>query len=108
MEHLGELLSYPFVQRALLAGIFSGALLAVLGIFVVLRKMAFFSDGIAHTALAGVAIALLGRPAAACMGSRHRELFFQWRSIFSKRKPILRQIRSSEYFLHRALRWALC
>jgi zinc transport system permease protein len=59
MEHLTELLSYPFVQRALLAGVFSGALLAVLGIFVVLRKMAFFSDGIAHTALAGVAIALL-------------------------------------------------
>jgi zinc transport system permease protein len=59
MNHLIELLSYPFVQRALLAGVFSGALLAVLGIFVVLRKMAFFSDGIAHTALAGVAIALL-------------------------------------------------
>jgi len=59
MEHLIELWSYPFVQRALLAGVFSGALLGVLGIFVVLRKMAFFSDGIAHTALAGVAIALL-------------------------------------------------
>jgi ABC-type Mn2+/Zn2+ transport system permease subunit len=59
MNHLIELLSYPFVQRALLAGVFSGALLAILGIFVVLRKMAFFSDGIAHTALAGVAIALL-------------------------------------------------
>jgi zinc transport system permease protein len=59
MENLTELLSYPFVQRALLAGVFSGALLGVLGIFVVLRKMAFFSDGIAHTALAGVAIALL-------------------------------------------------
>ena len=59
MNHLIDLLSYPFVQRALLAGIFSGALLAILGIFVVLRKMAFFSDGIAHTALSGVAIALL-------------------------------------------------
>ena len=59
MNHLIELLSYSFVQRALLAGVFSGALLAILGIFVVLRKMAFFSDGIAHTALAGVAFALL-------------------------------------------------
>lgn len=59
MNHLIELLSYSFVQRALLAGIFSGGLLAILGIFVVLRKMAFFSDGIAHTALAGVAFALL-------------------------------------------------
>jgi zinc transport system permease protein len=59
MEQVLNLLSYPFVQRALLAGIFSGALLAILGIFVILRKMAFFSDGIAHTALAGVAIGLL-------------------------------------------------
>jgi zinc transport system permease protein len=59
MQHLTELLSQPFVQRAMLAGIFSGALLAILGIFVALRKMAFFSDGIAHTSLAGVAVALL-------------------------------------------------
>ena len=61
MEHftLIDYLSLTFVQRAILAGVFSGALLAVLGIFVVLRKMAFFSDGIAHTALAGIAIALL-------------------------------------------------
>jgi zinc transport system permease protein len=59
MPGLMELLSEPFVQRALLAGVFSGALLAILGIFVALRKMAFFSDGIAHTSLAGVAVALL-------------------------------------------------
>ena len=59
MKELIELLSYPFVQRAILASVISGGLLAVLGIFVVLRKMAFFSDGIAHTALTGVAIALL-------------------------------------------------
>jgi zinc transport system permease protein len=59
MEQLTGMLSQPFVQRALLAGVFSGALLAILGIFVALRKMAFFSDGIAHTSLAGVAIAVL-------------------------------------------------
>jgi zinc transport system permease protein len=59
MEHVIELLGQPFVGRALLAGVFSGALLAILGIFVALRKMAFFSDGIAHTSLAGVAIAIL-------------------------------------------------
>jgi zinc transport system permease protein len=59
MPGLTELLAEPFVQRALLAGVFSGALLAILGIFVALRKMAFFSDGIAHTSLAGVAVALL-------------------------------------------------
>ena len=59
MEQLTEIFSQPFVQRALLAGVFSGALLAILGIFVALRKMAFFSDGIAHTSLAGVAVAVL-------------------------------------------------
>jgi zinc transport system permease protein len=33
--------------------------LALLGIFVVLRRMAFFSDGIAHASLAGVALGVL-------------------------------------------------
>jgi zinc transport system permease protein len=54
-----ELISYPFMQRALLAGIMLAALLAALGIFVTVRKMAFFGDGIAHSTLAGLAIAIL-------------------------------------------------
>ena len=56
-----ELLQLPFMQRAILAGLVLGVLLAYLGIFVTLRKMAFFSDGIAHAALAGAAIGLLTR-----------------------------------------------
>jgi zinc transport system permease protein len=56
-----ELLQLPFMQRALIAGLVLGVLLAYLGIFVTLRKMAFFSDGIAHAALAGAAIGLLTR-----------------------------------------------
>jgi len=56
-----ELLTLPFMQRALLAGLVLGMLLSYLGIFVTLRKMAFFSDGIAHAALAGAAIGLLTR-----------------------------------------------
>ncbi len=54
-----ELLALPFVQRALIAGVLLGALLAVLGIFVVLKRMAFLSDGVAHASLAGVAVGLL-------------------------------------------------
>ncbi|HJN85151.1 MAG TPA: iron chelate uptake ABC transporter family permease subunit [Patescibacteria group bacterium] len=54
-----EIFSYPFMQRALLAGIIVGVLLAALGVYVVVRKMAFFGDGIAHASLAGVAIGLL-------------------------------------------------
>jgi len=54
-----DLLTYPFVQRALIAGVISGALLAIFGVYVSLRKMSFFSEGIAHASLAGVAIGIL-------------------------------------------------
>jgi zinc transport system permease protein len=56
-----ELLQLPFMQRAIIAGAVLGVVLAYLGVFVTLRKMAFFSDGIAHAALAGAAIGLLTR-----------------------------------------------
>ena len=58
---MAEMLQLPFMQRAILAGLILGILLATMGIFVTLRKMAFFSDGIAHAALAGAAIGLLTR-----------------------------------------------
>lgn len=54
-----ELLSYPFMQRALVAGLLLGSLLSLIGIFVILRRMAFFSDGIAHASLSGVAAGVL-------------------------------------------------
>lgn len=54
-----DLLNYPFVQRAIISGLCAGLLLAVLGIFVTLKKMSFFSDGVAHGSLVGVAIGLL-------------------------------------------------
>ncbi len=54
-----ELLQYPFIQRALIAGVILAGLLAYLGIFVMLRKMAFFGDGIAHASLAGIAIGII-------------------------------------------------
>ncbi|OGL73944.1 hypothetical protein A3C96_02685 [Candidatus Uhrbacteria bacterium RIFCSPHIGHO2_02_FULL_60_10] len=54
-----EMLSYPFMQRAFASGLVLAALLAALGIFVTIRKMSFFSDGIAHSSLAGIAIAVI-------------------------------------------------
>ena len=54
-----ELLQYPFMQRALITGVILSCLLAYIGVFVVLKRMSFFSDGIAHASLAGVAIGLL-------------------------------------------------
>jgi zinc transport system permease protein len=54
-----ELLQYPFMQRALIAGLILGFLLALMGVFVVLRRISFFGDGIAHASLAGIAIGIL-------------------------------------------------
>lgn len=54
-----EILTLPFFQHALLVGLVLGALMAVLGVFVVLRRMSFFADAIGHSALTGIAIGLL-------------------------------------------------
>lgn len=56
---LGILLSSGFLLRALLAAVLVGFVTANLGVFVVLRKMAFFSDAIAHASLTGIALGLL-------------------------------------------------
>ncbi|MFH1632008.1 MAG: metal ABC transporter permease, partial [bacterium] len=56
---IAELLTYPFMQRALIAGAILGVLLASLGVLATLRKMAFFGEGVAHASLAGIAIAVL-------------------------------------------------
>ena len=50
------MLTEPFVQRAFLAALFLGPVCALLGVFVIARRMAFFSDTVSHSALAGVAL----------------------------------------------------
>jgi len=54
-----ELLAYPFMQRALLAGLVSGALGGLLGSVAVLRQLSFFSDALGHSALLGISLGLL-------------------------------------------------
>lgn len=53
------LLGLPFMQRALLAGLLSGALGGLLGSFAVLRQLSFFSDALGHSALLGLALGVL-------------------------------------------------
>lgn len=60
IDNVMDIITLPFMQRALLAGIFIGVLLATLGVFVLIKKMAFFGDGVAHASLAGIAIGLVG------------------------------------------------
>src|SRR5437763_7609579 len=53
------MIEYPFFQRALVAGLMMGALCPLLGVFVVIRRMSFFGDAIAHSAFTGIALGLL-------------------------------------------------
>jgi zinc transport system permease protein len=55
---MASLLSYGFLQRALLAGVFIGLACAVLGVFLVLRKDAMVGHGLSHVTFAGVALGL--------------------------------------------------
>lgn len=54
-----EMLSIPFMQRALTAGILVGLLAGYYGSFVVQRRLSFLGAGLAHAAFGGVALGLL-------------------------------------------------
>ncbi|HXJ80801.1 MAG TPA: metal ABC transporter permease [Candidatus Methylomirabilis sp.] len=55
-----DTLAYPFMQRALMAGLLVGVVTSLLGVFVVLRRSAFFGDAVAHASLAGIAVGVVG------------------------------------------------
>jgi len=57
MTWLLEPLRYSFMQHGLLAAVLVGATCAVLGVYVVLRRMAFIGDALAHTTLPGLVVA---------------------------------------------------
>jgi manganese/iron transport system permease protein len=50
---------YDFMQRAFVVALFVGALCSMMGTYVVLRKLSFIGDGLAHASFAGIAIAYL-------------------------------------------------
>lgn len=54
-----DLLAYDFMQRSLLAAAMVGGLCSVIGVFVVLRGLAFVGAGTSHSAFAGVALGYL-------------------------------------------------
>ncbi len=54
-----DLLSFPFMQRALLAALLTGLIAPAIGIYVVQRRLSLLGDGLGHVAIAGVGLALL-------------------------------------------------
>lgn len=53
-----EFISYGFVQRAFISGIFVGVLCSILGLFLVLRKLSLIGDGLSHVSFGAIAMGL--------------------------------------------------
>ncbi|WP_220486410.1 metal ABC transporter permease [Tessaracoccus sp. MC1865] len=54
-----DILSLPFMQRALVAAMLSGLIAPAIGTFIVQRKMSLLGDGLGHVAIMGVGLALM-------------------------------------------------
>ncbi|MDI3481666.1 MAG: zinc transport system permease protein [Tepidanaerobacteraceae bacterium] len=53
------ILTFDFMQRALVAGVITAVLASSIGVFVVLRRMSLVGDSLSHAALSGVAAGML-------------------------------------------------
>lgn len=59
MEFFQDLMTYNFLQKALVTSIMVGIICGVIGSFIVLRGMALMGDAISHAVLPGVAISYM-------------------------------------------------
>lgn len=59
MEFFKDLLTYGFLQKALITSVVVGIISGVIGSFIVLRGMALMGDAISHAILPGVAISYI-------------------------------------------------
>jgi zinc transport system permease protein len=56
--NLLDFLQYAFIQRAYLAGSFIAVLCAMLGLYLVLRKLSLIGDGLSHVSFGAIALGL--------------------------------------------------
>jgi len=59
MEFINDLMTYGFLQKALITSIMVGIICGVMGCFIILRGMALMGDAISHAVLPGVAISYM-------------------------------------------------
>jgi len=52
---IDAILSYEFLQNAFLSGLIIGVIAPLLGLFIVVRRLALIADALSHVALAGIA-----------------------------------------------------
>ena len=55
--YLGEMLTYPFMQRAFLAGILISVCASLLGVSLVLKRYSMIGDGLSHVGFGALAVA---------------------------------------------------
>ncbi|MEF8792597.1 metal ABC transporter permease [Thiohalorhabdus sp.] len=55
---MAELLTMPFMQRALAAAVLTGFLGGLLGVFLIQRRLAFLAAGVSHGSFAGIGLGL--------------------------------------------------
>lgn len=58
MSVILEMLSYPFIQRAFLVGIFVSLCAALIGVSLVLKRYSMIGDGLSHVSFGALAIAM--------------------------------------------------
>ena len=58
LQFVTDLQHYPFLQHALLTGILASVACGIIGAYVVVRRISYIADGIAHTVLGGMGAAL--------------------------------------------------
>ncbi len=76
-----EMLSYTFMQRALIAGAIIGIIAPLIGVHLVLRRMSLIGDSLSHVALSGVAIGMITGQApiiTAFVATSLAALFIEW------------------------------
>ena len=59
MQHILDPFQYAFMQRAFVTALLVGVLCSAMGTYVILRRLSFIGDGIAHASFAGIVIAYL-------------------------------------------------
>ena len=59
MEFIQDLMTYSFLQKALITSVIVGIISGVIGSYIILRGMALMGDAISHAVLPGVAISYL-------------------------------------------------
>lgn len=59
MDFINDLLTYTYLQKALVTSVIVGIICGVIGCFIVLRGLALMGDAISHAVLPGVAISFM-------------------------------------------------